>query len=61
MKYSEFKKWLKKQGCTFDTQGKGSHMTVHYNGRKTTFPFHGSKEISEGLRKAIIKQLSMKP
>lgn len=60
MKYSEFKRYLKKQGATFDTQGKGSHMTVYLNGKRTTFPYHASKEISEPLRKAIMKQLGIK-
>jgi hypothetical protein len=29
MKYSEFRRWLKKQGCTFETHDGGSgHITV---------------------------------
>lgn len=62
MKYSEFKRWLKQQGCSFlegKGHGKGSHLTVLYKERKTTLPFHASKEISEGLRRAIIKQLGI--
>lgn len=63
MTYAEFKRWLKKQGCTFQEgkgHGKGSHLTVEYCGRKTTLPFHGGKEMGEGLRRAIIKQLDIK-
>jgi mRNA interferase HicA len=61
MKHSEFKKWLKQQGCQFEeSRGKGGHMTIHYRGRKTIMPFHGSKEIGKGLVQAIKKQLGLK-
>jgi len=61
MKHSEFKKWLKEQGCTFEEgRGKGGHITIYYNGRKTVMPFHGSKEIGNGLVNAIKKQLGLK-
>lgn len=60
MTYNEFRKWLKKQGCTFTQQGKGSHGTVEYRGKRTTLPNHGSKEIGEGLRKKIMKDLGLR-
>ena len=61
MKHSEFKKWLKQQGCWFEeSKGKGGHITVHYRERKTVMPFHGSKEIGNGLVHAIKKQLGLK-
>lgn len=61
MKYSEFRRWLKKQGCTFDeSRGKGSHGTVYYGKRRAPIGNHGSKEIPEGTRKAILKQLGLK-
>lgn len=61
MTHSEFKKWLKKQGCTFEeSRGKGGHITIHYQNRKTVMPFHGSKEIGAGLMNAIKKQLGLK-
>jgi mRNA interferase HicA len=59
MKYSEFRKWLKKQGATF-TPAKGSHFRVTLNGKSTIFPDHGSKEIGTGLVEAIKKQLGLK-
>lgn len=59
MKYSEFRRWLKAQGVTFEA-GKGSHFKVTYNGKQTVFPDHGSKEMNEPLRKGIIKQLGLK-
>jgi mRNA interferase HicA len=44
MKYSEFKRWLEKQGAKF-TSGKGSHLHAELNGYRSIFPFHGAKEI----------------
>ncbi|WP_415769289.1 type II toxin-antitoxin system HicA family toxin [Pseudomonas sp. LB3P38] len=53
MKFSEFRRWLKAQGVTFEA-GKGSHLNVTApNGNKTTFGDHGSKEMPEPTRKAI--------
>ena len=60
MKYSQFKRELSRLGAEFDTQGKGSHITVYYRGRRSTFPFHGSKEMPEPLRKGILKQPGLK-
>ncbi|WP_404418801.1 type II toxin-antitoxin system HicA family toxin [Marinospirillum sp.] len=59
MKYSEFRRWLIAQGVELEP-GKGSHFKATYMGRKTVVPYHGSKEISEPLRKSIIKQLGLK-
>ncbi|TXR53567.1 type II toxin-antitoxin system HicA family toxin [Reinekea thalattae] len=58
MKQSEFKRWLKKQGAEFKEGS--NHTKIYCNGKQSTLPRHGSKEISEGLRKAIIKQLDLK-
>jgi mRNA interferase HicA len=62
MKYSEFQRWLASRGVTFKkARGGGSHFKVKApNGNQTTFPNHGAKEIGEGLRKEIIKQLGLK-
>jgi mRNA interferase HicA len=61
MTYSEFKRWLSKQGCSFEvSRGKGGHITVIYKKRKTVMPFHGGKEMREGTRRAILKQLEIK-
>ncbi len=59
MKYSEFIKQLKGKGVTF-SKGKGGHMKATYMGNKSVVPNHGSKEIGEGLRLAILKQLGIK-
>lgn len=50
MKYSEFIWWLKAQGVKFEP-GKGSHQMARRKERTSAVPFHGSKEISEALRK----------
>lgn len=45
MKLSEFRRWLKAQGVTFEA-GKGSHFKVTApNGNRTTFADHDSKEM----------------
>lgn len=59
MKYSEFRKWLIKQGATF-VPAKGSHFRVTLGDKSTIFPDHGSKEIGTGLVEAIKKQLGLK-
>lgn len=59
MKFSEFRRWLKAQGATFEP-AKGSHFKVTApNGKTTVFADHGSKEMPEPTRKAIIKQLGL--
>lgn len=59
MKYSEFVRWLKKQGVHIQT-GKGRHsMKATYNGKTVPIPYHGAKEIGEGVRKRIIDQLGL--
>jgi len=57
VKLSEFKRWLAEQGATFKEGGR--HTKVYLKGRQTTLPRHGSAEIGEGLRKAILKQLDL--
>lgn len=62
MTYNQFQKWLKAQGVKFlKKRNGGSHFKiVAPNGNQTIFPDHGAKEIGEGLRKDIIKQLGLK-
>ncbi len=57
MKQSEFMRWLGRQGAQF-RQGT-RHVKVYLNGRQTTLPRHPGHEISESLRKAILKQLDI--
>lgn len=58
MKSKEFKRWLAKQGATFES-AKGSHFRVYLNGRQTILPMHG-REIKTGTAEAIKKQLGLK-
>ncbi|WP_219097621.1 type II toxin-antitoxin system HicA family toxin [Pseudomonas sp. UMAB-40] len=59
MKCSEFRRWLKAQGVTFKS-AKGSHFRIYLNGKSSTFADHGAKEMPEGTRKQILKDLSLK-
>lgn len=58
MKYSELRRWLTRQGVKFEP-GKGSHQMARLNGKTSVFPMHGSKEVSESLRKKILKDLGL--
>jgi len=58
MNSNEFKRWLAKQGATFEA-GKGSHLKVFLNGRQSVLPMH-SAELKVGLAEAIKKQLGLK-
>ncbi|WP_338300641.1 type II toxin-antitoxin system HicA family toxin [Pandoraea sputorum] len=61
MKYSEFRRWLRRHGTTFEQHRAGpSQLRVTLNGRSTVFPDHGAKEIGQGLVEAIKKQLGLK-
>ena len=57
MKQSEFKRSLAAKGATF-VEGK-RHTKVTLNGKQTVMPRHPGKELGEGLRKAILKQLGL--
>ncbi len=61
MNSKELKKWLKKQGCTFETHRGGSgHLTVKLGKKKTQLPMHGSnKELGTGLVNKIKKDLGL--
>jgi mRNA interferase HicA len=58
MNSNEFKRWLVKQGATFES-GKGSHMKVFLNGLQSVLPMH-AKELKTGTVEAIKKQLGLK-
>ena len=45
------KKWLAQQGATFQP-GKGSHLNVFLNGKKSVLPMHGTAELGKGLEAA---------
>jgi len=58
MKSSEMRRWLTKLGATFKP-GKGSHVHVTLNGRKSIMPMH-NKELGTGLAEQIKKDLGLK-
>ncbi|HBS36543.1 MAG TPA: addiction module toxin, HicA family [Parvularcula sp.] len=62
MNYAELRRFLSKQGCTFETHKGGSgHITVRRDGRTSQLPAHGKgKELGTGLVHKILKDLGLK-
>jgi mRNA interferase HicA len=62
MNYSELRRFLARQKCTFETHKGGSgHITVKRGGKTSQIPAHGSgKELSKGLVHKILKDLDLK-
>ena len=61
MKYSEFRRWLLRQGVILTPhKAGGSHYKATIGDRMTVFPDHGSKEIGSGLVNKIKKDLGLK-
>lgn len=62
MKSSELKRWLRKQGCSFQNHKGGSgHLTVRLGERVSQLPMHGAtKELPRGLVEKIKKDLGLK-
>jgi mRNA interferase HicA len=60
--YSEFRRWLAKQGYTFEAHKGGSgHITVRLGTKKSQLPAHEKgKELGKGLVHAIKKDLGLK-
>lgn len=60
MNSRQAKRYLASKGATFEP-GKGGHLIVRLNGKRSVLPQHGgSKEIGKGLWLAILKQLDIK-
>ena len=59
MKSSEAKRYLEKLGAEFEP-GKGGHLKVTLNGRRSVLPMHGKKELKKGTWLAIQKQFGLK-
>jgi len=62
MTAQELKRYLARQGCTFETHKGGSgHITVRRGERVTQLPMHGSrKELRKGLVMKILKDLGIR-
>ncbi|QJD91825.1 type II toxin-antitoxin system HicA family toxin [Duganella dendranthematis] len=58
MKQSEFVRWLRQQGATFEDGT--NHLKVYLNGQKTILPRHPAKELKTGTVEGIKKQLKLK-
>jgi predicted RNA binding protein YcfA (HicA-like mRNA interferase family) len=55
---SELKRWLTRQGCTFE-EGK-KHTKVMRGGRFSFVPRHPKKEIKPGTLRSILKALDLR-
>jgi mRNA interferase HicA len=58
VKSKELKRELEKLGATFEA-GRGSHLKVYLNGRRSVIPMHAG-ELAKGTEAAIRKQLGLK-
>lgn len=59
MKYSEFHRWIRRNGWEH-IRTTGSHYIYKKGNITYPVPNHGSKEIYEPLRKKIIKDMGLK-
>lgn len=61
MNASEMRRWLARQGCTFETHKGGSgHLTVRRGDKTSQLPMHGSnKELGKKLVAKIKKDLGL--
>ena len=60
MTSAQFKRWLARQGCTFEP-GKGGHLKVRLGALKSILPMHGSsKELKPALVNGIKKDLGLR-
>ena len=58
MNSKEFKRWLEKQGCTFE-HAKGSHVKVFLGDKYSIVPMHNA-DLKKGTVEGIKKQLGLK-
>jgi mRNA interferase HicA len=59
MKYSELHRKIIRNGWKF-LSAEGSHYFYEKDGKESPpVPFHGSKEIGEGLRKKLIREMGL--
>jgi mRNA interferase HicA len=60
MNSGQFKRWLRKQGCTFEP-GKGGHLIARRGARWSVLPMHGGrKQLGIGLMNKIKGDLGLK-
>lgn len=61
MTAGELRRWLRKQGCAFQSHKGGSgHLTIKRGDRTSQLPMHGNrKELGAGLVAKIKKDLGL--
>lgn len=59
MKYSELHRIIRRNGW-LEIRQSGSHVIYEKDEVVVPVPFHGAKEVPEGLRKKIWKQMGLK-
>ena len=59
MKSSELHRKIRKNGWKY-VKAEGSHYIYEKNGKRFPVPYHGSKEIGEGLRRKIVKEMGLR-
>jgi mRNA interferase HicA len=61
MNAGELRRWLRRQGCTFESHKSSSgHITVRRGDLKTQLPMHGGrKELGTGLVSKIKRDLEL--
>jgi mRNA interferase HicA len=61
MNARELQRWLKKNGCSFETHRGGSgHLTIRLGDKTSQLPMHGGgKELGTGLVNKIKKDLGL--
>ncbi|MCY4575578.1 MAG: type II toxin-antitoxin system HicA family toxin [Chloroflexi bacterium] len=61
MNANELRRWLRRQGCTFESHKGGSgHLTIRRGDRVSQLPMHGGrKEIGKKLVEKIKKDLGL--
>ena len=60
MKYKEFHRFIRRNGWV-ELRQEGSHILYSKEGCPIVpVPYHGSKEIPEPLRRAILKEMGLK-
>jgi mRNA interferase HicA len=58
VKASEFRRWLKKRGCTFVEESR--HTRIVLGSKVSRMPRHPVKEIKTGTLQSILKDLDLK-
>lgn len=60
MKYSEFHRKIRRSKSGWVYIGaEGSHYIYERNGVRYPVPYHGAKEMAEGLRRRIMKDMGL--